>query len=387
MKSSVKDIKRALFERDGARCSVCGKEITFEDAQLGRAFPGAPGGSRDMSNFRLECSTCSRQRTGMALIGYDFEQYMYGILCRNERFRNVRLDERIQEGQVIDLLAERQSQDGEGWEQLAIEVKFVPSFTYDRIQRVMSRRAQIQHFVPGAKFVLLFPGVLTDRLRMMLDEYRAEVWDRDYIWSVFQEQIEQAGHPVFTSALRPCRPSDGDSQTPEQEYIDRLWSCVPGKADWNSYQKTVGDILSYLFCPPLSLPLTEKSDAMHANRRDFIFPNYCDTGFWAFLRSRYGADYIVADAKNYSQNVSRKDILQMSNYLKAHGTGLFGMLIARKGVSDSAYYTVRELWALEKKLILIVHDNDLEQMLLEKESGREPENVIRQKIEDFRLSV
>ena len=149
MKSSVKDIKRALFERDGARCSVCGKEITFEDAQIGRAFPGAPGGSRDMSNFRLECSTCSRQRTGMALTGYDFEQYMYGILCRNERFRNVRLDERIQEGQVIDLLAERQSQDGEGWEQLAIEVKFVPSFTYDRILRVMSRLAQIQHFVPG----------------------------------------------------------------------------------------------------------------------------------------------------------------------------------------------------------------------------------------------
>ena len=95
----------------------------------------------------------------------------------------------------------------------------------------------------------------------------------------------------------------------------------------------------------------------------------------------------MADAKNYSQNVSRKDILQLSNYLKAHGTGLFGMLIARRGVSDSAYYTVRELWALEKKLILIVHDNDLEQMLLEKESGREPENVIRQKIEDFRLSV
>ena len=172
-------------------------------------------------------------------------------------------------------------------------------FTYDRILRVMSRLAQIQHFVPGAKCVLLFPGVLTDRLRMMLEEYQAEIWDRDYIWSVFREQIEQAGHPVFTSALRPCRPSDGDSQTPEQEYIDRLWSCVPGKADWNSYQKTVGDILSYLFCPPLSLPLTEKSDAMHANRRDFIFPNYCDTGFWAFLRSRYGADYIEKKEKNY----------------------------------------------------------------------------------------
>ena len=40
-----------------------------------------------------------------------------------------------------------------------------------------------------------------------------------------------------------------------------------------------------------------------------------------------------------------------------------------------------------KKLIIILQDNDIEQMLLEKISKREPENVIRQKIEDFRLSL
>lgn len=30
------------------------------------------------------------------------------------------------------------------------------------------------------------------------------------------------------------------------------------------------------------------------------------TGFWAYLRLRYHADYIVVDAKNYSQQVTKK---------------------------------------------------------------------------------
>jgi len=56
-------------------------------------------------------------------------------------------------------------------------------------------------------------------------------------------------------------------------------------------------------------------------------------------------------------------------------------------VSESAVYTLREVWAVDKKMIIILQDNDIEQMLLEKFSNREPENVIRQKIEDFRLSI
>lgn len=38
-------------------------------------------------------------------------------------------------------------------------------------------------------------------------------------------------------------------------------------------------------------------------------------------------------------------------------------------------------------MIIVLQDNDIEQMLLEKLSKRDPENVIRQKIEDFRLSI
>jgi len=63
------------------------------------------------------------------------------------------------------------------------------------------------------------------------------------------------------------------------------------------------------------------------------------------------------------------------------------LIIPRSGISQGALYTLREVWAIDKKIIIVLQDNDIEQMLLEKISKREPENVIRQKIEDFRLSL
>ncbi|MCM1193742.1 MAG: hypothetical protein NC123_17935 [Butyrivibrio sp.] len=77
----------------------------------------------------------------------------------------------------------------------------------------------------------------------------------------------------------------------------------------------------------------------------------------------------------------------MANYLKESGAGLFGMIITRNGANDSAIYTQREVWAIYKKMIIILQDNDIEQMLLEKFADGEPTNIVRQKIEDFRLSV
>ena len=44
--------------------------------------------------------------------------------------------------------------------------------------------------------------------------------------------------------------------------------------------------------------------------RRTIFPDY----------KSYGIKNIVVDAKNYSQRVTKKEVLQIVNYLKYHGT-------------------------------------------------------------------
>jgi hypothetical protein len=77
----------------------------------------------------------------------------------------------------------------------------------------------------------------------------------------------------------------------------------------------------------------------------------------------------------------------MANYLTAHGAGLFGLVLSRSGTeSHAAIVTRREQWILNRKMIVVLDDDDLIQMITSRQSGGQPETVLRQRIEDFRLS-
>lgn len=103
-----------------------------------------------------------------------------------------------------------------------------------------------------------------------------------------------------------------------------LQACVAGNTQWPIYQKLVGRILEHLFCPPLNVPLSESPDESGVNRRDFILANFAEQGYWSHIRSRYAADYVVIDAKDYAGKVKKRAVLQMANYLRHYGAGLFG---------------------------------------------------------------
>lgn len=169
-------------------------------------------------------------------------------------------------------------------------------------------------------------------------------------------------------------------------FVKLLESVKPGRPTWAQYQKLAGDILEFLFCPRLAKPIPELSNQARTNRRDFIFPNYAMDGYWASLRSHYSAHFVVVDAKNYKGGVGKAEVLQIANYLSDHGAGLFGLIVSRNGGKRDAEITQREQWAIYRKMIVILDDADMKQMLAIRSSGGDPADLIRQKIEDFRLS-
>ncbi|MCW3158599.1 hypothetical protein [Micropruina sonneratiae] len=133
------------------------------------------------------------------------------------------------------------------------------------------------------------------------------------------------------------------------------------------------------------MPYTESPTRDGVNRRDIIIPNYASDGFWAHMLLFYSAHYIVVDAKNYVGAVKKREVLQLGNYLSQHGAGLFGMIACRTALDAGAEITRRELWAFHRKMIVVLNDDDLIQMLVAHAGGSDPGDVIRQKIEDFRL--
>ncbi|WP_432832848.1 hypothetical protein [Dactylosporangium sp. CA-092794] len=80
-------------------------------------------------------------------------------------------------------------------------------------------------------------------------------------------------------------------------------------------------------------------------------------------------------------------MLQLANYLSHHGTGLVGMLLTRNGLAQDGRWTSREQWLLYSKLIVGLSEDDYRQMLLTQRSGGDPAELVRQRIEDFRLRM
>jgi len=374
-----KEVLEKLIELKGNRCSSCGKVLLDDEHQVSRiqyANPFALSETNDLNNLQLLCPTCHCRIDRMRPIqAYEFEKFICEIISKNKNFRNTESLHRSKDF-LGDIITERQV--GTEWEKLIIEVKYfaaLSSHIYASLEHLARKNK-------GEKTVLVCPSKLTKKAYSILEQHNIEVWDREYLETYFVNEIKQISHPVFTQQLLNI-----PITTREESLISELKNCKHGKADWFKYQKLIGEILTYLFCPPLSAALSEKTDEPKANRRDFIFPNYSDGGFWGYMRTKYCADYIVVDAKNFSTTINKKEVLQIAHYLKEYGAGLFGIIVTRKGESKKLYYTLREVWITERKLIIILNDDDIEQMLLEKKFNRSSDEIIKQKILDFRISL
>jgi len=265
-----------------------------------------------------------------------------------------------------------------------VETKLITPTTQHRIRNAIrqlldyaDRYEQINGLTP--RLFLAVPEVLSDRYRDLLASEHIDLIDGPAI----RRAAAESDYPPFLARDEDAQPES--LTTAAQNLLDGLDKILPGKKQWSHYQNHMRDTLAFLLCPPLNLPITESANISGINRRDIILPNYAPGEFWAYMRSCYEAHYIVVDAKNYSNKVSKNAVLQLANYLSPHGAGLFGVIATRTGDDRGAEITRREQWLLHRKMIVILNDEDVRQMIKFRATDIDPAEVIRQRIEDFRL--
>jgi hypothetical protein len=291
--------------------------------------------------------------------------------------QSVRVDRRFE----IDYLVEQPGQPP-----VIVEVKASAPMTMSRVRDVVRRMADVReaweaHEGREADSALVVSEVLSPERRAFLEDNRIKLWDSDWIFAqAMRYGLQREAEPYVGDRVEEF------TQTVGKQLVDELRSLAPGRDSWSQYQNLCSRILQFLFCPPLESPITELANLPKVNRRDIVLPNYSIDGLFGFLHSRYRAEFIVADAKNYKDLVKKTEVLQMANYLSAHGSGLLGWIITRNGVAHGGVQTIREQWMMHQKMIIILNDDDLVQMIALKEAGNDPGILIRQKIEDFRLS-
>ncbi len=372
--------KERLIKKLGGKCHACGATDVHLD--IHHIVPMSFGGIDDDSNLTLLCQSCNLSISNRRFTEIEFNNYLSRILDLSNEFHDVRMEERLSREKPFRADITAKSQDGKGW---LIECKNVSSFTPARLHQAIHQIKAYMDATSFDRYVLAFPGLLSEEQKLSLRSHGIDPWDAHELATRFQTEIRNTKHPIFQMLLSFLGPTPRKS--PEEVFIEQLKSCKPGKEYWSDYQKLVGRILEHLYCPPLEAPISESADQDKINRRDWILPNYSDEGFWNFLRTKYLADYIIVDAKNYKGAIYKNQVLQIANYLKSHGAGMFAIIVTRVGANKSAHLTIREQWMANKKMILVLNDDDLEAMLLAKSAGGDPEKVIGQSIERFRLSM
>jgi hypothetical protein len=181
-------------------------------------------------------------------------------------------------------------------------------------------------------------------------------------------------------------------ETLENTYVDNraktllkeLQICSSGKKMWREYESLIKDVFSYLFVPPLDNPDVHCRTIDGLEIRDLIFSNHAEDGFWKEIKTEYKGSYVVIEVKN-KEKPNQRDVLQLSDYLNEKHLGLFGILISRK-LNKPLEEKRRELYSNDHKMIVLLDDTDIQNMILKKSANEKPEDIIKRLIDTYRMS-
>lgn len=215
---------------------------------------------------------------------------------------------------------------------------------------------------------------LSDRISLL--NYNRQNYDvvQTYIKLKEKQAIECKNDPLF-------KPLPIISSNRKLKEIIALPS---GNKDGNDkkYEDTICQMLSTLFYPQLDFAEAQSRTESGVLIRDLIFYNNRSYDFLKDIHDIYSCKQIVIELKNVKE-VERDHINQLNRYL-AQQFGNFGVIFTRNKPPKSIYKNTIDLWAGQRKCILILTDEDLKLMCtIFQGKQRLPIDVLKMKYIEF----
>lgn len=124
------------------------------------------------------------------------------------------------------------------------------------------------------------------------------------------------------------------------------------------------------------------------HRRDIIYPVPMGiTGFWGYVQNAFSATGVIVDAKNYSEELPKDQVVMVSKYFGAKKLGNFGIIVSRKDPSASARKQQIDRWVHHEEMIICLSDDDLRRMIIQKEANNNPEVILNKHIFEIRKAI
>lgn len=118
-------------------------------------------------------------------------------------------------------------------------------------------------------------------------------------------------------------------------------------------------------------------------RRDAIYAIRPGNHVWDALRTECRTRFIVAEFKNFEDGPGQKEVESLQQYLFPKAMRSFGILCSRKLPSESALLARRRAWVETEKLIVMLSDEGMIDLVNAKDSGNDPAEIIDAQLEEF----
>ncbi len=297
-----------------------------------------------------------------------------------------------------------------GNERWAIEVKY---YRTARAQPSLIDAAAVRVASDGIaaraqKGMLVVSCILPAELRMALeqkfsitlvDQIDLRIWCKSH--SDLAEELDalleaspsepQATRPTRDELTRSSKTLGGvppqSSDTRGTELCQELKSIKKGKASWAQYEKVCEKILKYLFPNDLNGWHSQKRTDDGLNRYDYVCRVRPTTEFWKFIIDHLDSRYVLFEFKNYSGKIKQGQILTTEKYLLERGLRRMAIIMTRVGAEPHAVAMTQGAMREQGKLMLIINDEKVCEMLHMKERGEDPTDCLFELADDFLLTL
>jgi hypothetical protein len=153
------------------------------------------------------------------------------------------------------------------------------------------------------------------------------------------------------------------------------------------YQKTVLEILNYLFNPELITGELEVRTIDGTERRDIIFTNDSDKSFWDYIRNEHSSIFLMFEIKNVPQ-LENTHINQTATYL-GDRLGRLGFIVTRKRLEEAQLRKTYSVYndSQPRKIVLVFCDDDINAMIDMRCEGKDPMLHVQKAYRAFRTGV
>lgn len=172
-----------------------------------------------------------------------------------------------------------------------------------------------------------------------------------------------------------------------QELIARLEALSPGRDSFREFEDLCVEILNYAFFPQLGIPSVQSRSEDGLDIRDAVFPIASDQAFWQEIKRTCTTRFMVAEFKNYTESIRQREVESIQQYLYSKAMRMFGVLCSRNQPSESALLARRRAWVEADKLILLLSDEDMKDLVRAKSYGEKPTDVLNAQLGEFFLRL